>query len=301
MEVVLLTLVIFSAILAACIFAWSIYARNVPLTADQSVAIRVATPEEGNADTSTHRIDDAFHRLVMESRLGLDPTTALLMMIGSGVTLGGIILLIRPVVWLAAFGCLAGFLAPLGYFAFRRGQRFRQVDEGLPDAIDMMARAVHAGETLEQAIAMVSDEMRGPLAEEFQWCSRQLELGLPASTCMQSLSDRLPLLGIRTLASTLAVHRSTGGNLAVTLERLAEVIRGRLSFHRQVRAATSAGRLSGYCIAAAGPILFVAIMILEPEHVQRLLVHGAGRALLAIAVVLEVVGFTWLRNLTRRV
>lgn len=302
MQLALVTLILFSAFLAICIAVWLFFTNPRQRDVEPAVSLRgeLATTEAATVDGPLGRVDNAFHRLLMESHLGLDPTTALLLMVGAGVCVGGAVLLIHPLPWLVAAGGLIGFLAPLAFFAFRRRQRFRQMDEGLPDAIDMMARAVHAGETLEQAVTMVGGETRGPLGEELQHCSRQLKLGLPVSTCMRGLSVRVPLLGVRTLASTLAVHRSTGGNLAMTLERLAEVVRGRINFQRQVRATTSAGRLSGYFIAAAGPILFVAIMFLQPEHVQRLLLHGAGRTLLAIAVILEVVGFVWLKSLMRQ-
>jgi tight adherence protein B len=286
---------------------------SVSLTVVFALRSRLATAGEGQVSlrrtrnvydqtapaSVTGRLDRSFDRLVLESGLGLTSVTAMLIALTAGLLVGGLLLVIRGDVAFGAVGGLIGMLLPIGFFSFKRSRRMRQMEDQLPDAIDTMARAVHAGETLEEAISLVATESIDPLKAEFLWCCRQLELGLPVSSVMGGLSRRCQSLGIRTLASTLAVHRQTGGNLATTLERLAEVVRSRMAFQRQLRASTGAGKLSAQMIAVAAPLVFVILFLVHPDHIRMLLDSSAGRIMLTISIILEVVGIAWLWRVMR--
>ena len=65
------------------------------------------------------------------------------------------------------------------------------------------------------------------------------------------------------------------------------------------RAATGAGRVSATMIAAAGPMLFAYLFFFQPDYVNGLLVDPIGRALLIVAVFLEVAGLAWVIRLLR--
>jgi len=300
MQVAFVTLVIFLAILSLGIAVILALRGNRDAEAPEPALRRIRTPvSDGRGRSVTESLDDGFNRLVWESAIGLPPMMVVLVMLLTGILAGGLVLLVRDNPLQGSLAALLGLFLPVVFMTVRRAIRFRQMEDRLPDAIDMMARAVHAGETLEQAVSLAANETPGPLGGEFLWCSRQLDLGLPVSATMKGLSTRVRLLSIRTLASTLAVHRTTGGNLAATLERLAEVSRSRLDLQRQVRAATGAGRLSGRLMAAAGPVLFLAMMFIQPDHLQTLFNSPTGRILLAVAIMLEIVGIVWLTRLTR--
>ena len=301
MELSLITIIIFLALLAAAIaVVWAFRNRfEAAEPAESSLRRTLTVVDQSSATTVTGQVDQQFDRLLIESGLPLTSMTAVLVMAATALLVGGIVLLVRDDVLLAALGTLVGFLLPLGFFSFSRRRRLRQIDEQLPDAIDEMSRAIHAGGTLEQAIGMVAGDTSGALGDEFRWCSRQLQLGLPVSTAMRTLSSRVRLLSIRTLAVILAVHHQTGGNLALTLERLAEVTRSRRFFRRQLRSTTSAARLSAQLIAAAAPLLFVILLFVQPDHIRRLLDDNAGRVMLTVGVMLEIIGVVWLSRLMR--
>jgi len=89
------------------------------------------------------------------------------------------------------------------------------------------------------------------------------------------------------------VQRRRGGNLPATLERLAKVFRDRANFFRQVHAATALGRLSAGMIALVALGLDAAVIIGHLEYSRNLLETNAGRAMLGVAIILQVVGVTW--------
>ena len=275
----------------------------VPSTAGGRPSVNVRRPQsivdQTPSASALGRFDQWFDRMIIESGFGISPVTAMLLVVLSGLLGAGITLLITnsplPTMAAASFVmCLA-----LVSFQIRRTRRMNKIQQQLPDVVDLLARAVHAGENLEQAIALVGDEFSEPLGPEFRWCSQQLELGRTMSATMHSLVGRIRLIDMRLLATVLAVHRKTGGNLAMTLERLSVVSRDRLNYIGQMRATTGSGRISARLIAAAGPLLFLFMYSTQREHMRHFFDDPLGQTLFATGVVLEIVGLIWIARLTK--
>lgn len=267
----------------------------------QSINVRRAQfiVDQTPSTTALGRFDQWFDRMIAESGFGISPITALLLVVLSGLLGAGIIFLItnNPLPTMAA----ATFVMCLTLVSFQIGRtrRMNEIQQQLPDVIDLLARAVHAGESLEQAIALIGDEFSEPLGPEFRWCSQQLNLGRTMSATMHSLVGRAQSIDMRLLATVLAVHRKTGGNLAMTLERLSVVSRDRLSYNGQMRATTGSGRISARLIAAAGPLLFLFMYFTQREHMRHFFDDPLGQTLFATGVVLEIVGLIWIARLTK--
>ena len=255
--------------------------------------------DELPSSSFTGRIDQAFERLVLETGLEASPAAAFGLLVFIGLSIAGGMFLWQDHPLSALFGMLIGMSAGLMYLIWRRVQRQRMIRELLPDTLDLMSRAVRAGESLDQAIALIGEETSGPLAYEFQLCSRQLNMGMSISGVMKSLMRRVRLMEIRILATTLMVPRQTGGNRALTLERMAAVIKDRLNYQKQMKAATGAGRISAMFIALAGPFMFLALFVLQYEHLKIMFEQPLGQMLLAIAAVLEIVGGIWVMGLLK--
>lgn len=270
-----------------------------PASGRQSTRRPQSIADQAPATNALGRVDQWFDRMVVECGFGFSPVTALLLIVLGGLLGAGATLMVtnNPLSTMAAAAfvmCLT-----LVWFQIRRTRRITEIQQQLPDVIDLLARAVHAGENLEQAIALVGDEFSEPLGPEFRWCSQQLDLGRTVSATMHSLVGRIRLIDMRLLATVLAVHRKTGGNLAMTLERLSVVSRDRLNYMGQMRATTGSGRISARLIAAAGPMLFLFLYFTQTEHMQRFFDDPFGRLLFTIGVALEMVGLIWIARLTK--
>jgi tight adherence protein B len=188
---------------------------------------------------------------------------------------------------------------PLVWLSFQRSRRVTRLQEQLPPALEILARSMRAGQSLDQGIKLVGDHGPDPLAKEFRWCSHQLEMGLALPAVMRSLSRRVPLYDMRLLATTLIVHRQTGGNVVTVLERLAQVVRERLNYRRQLRATLAAGRLSTTMVAIVAPGVFVYFFFFRPDYLRPMLASSLGLSILAVAVVLEIIGLIWTSRLMR--
>ncbi len=237
--------------------------------------------------------DRWFFRLVRETGLQLTTTSAILLLLLCGLIVGGAMFIWNEHPLTATIGVSIGMAGALIYLVVRRAKRITQLQEQFPSALDMLARGVRAGQSLDQAVALVGQRSPQPLAGEFQFCAKQLAMGLSLSAVMRSLVDRVRLFDVRIFTTTLTVHRQTGGNVAKVLERLSSVIRDRLDFRRQLKATTGAGRLSAMLVGTVGPALFAYLFFQHPEYVHSMIDSSLGQALLLGAVLLEMVGLIW--------
>jgi tight adherence protein B len=234
-----------------------------------------------------------FTQLVTQTGADLTAETAALMAVAAGLALGGGVLLWRDDWMAAAAGAVLGILVVGTWLFIMRARRHGAIREQLPEVTDLMARAVRAGESLDQAIALASNSSFRPLAGEFRRCASQMEMGLSLDAALRGLVRRAPLAEIRVLVMTLIVQRQKGGNLPTALERMARVFRDRLSYYRQFRASTAAGRGSAVLIVLIALGLDLVVIFGRTEYARDLLVTTPGRTMLAAALVLQVIGTSW--------
>jgi tight adherence protein B len=243
--------------------------------------------------------DRWFSRLVQETGLGWDPGAAALLMVFCGLLTGAALFLWSDDLVPGAVGILLGLPLPAVYLAVRRWRRVKLLQDQLAPALEILARSVRAGQTLDQAIDHLGRNSPEPLATEFRFCARQLDMGLGMPAVMRNLVERLQMYDVRIFATTLIVHRQAGGNIAAVLDRLARVIRDRLSYRRQLRAVTAGGRISAALVSLITPALFLFFILVRPTYIASMLHSPLGQSLLVLTIFLEVVGLIWTMRLLR--
>src|SRR5207245_4306445 len=100
---------------------------------------------------------------------------------------------------------VVGALCPLLYVRIRQKSRMNKLLAQLPDAFDLMARVIRAGQTMSQAMLAVADEFDPPIAGEFSYCYEQQNLGLPPELALRDLARRTALLEIMIFVLPLLV------------------------------------------------------------------------------------------------
>ena len=276
MDITILSALVFG-FLSLTLLAVLLVARDLLRSGNNATLELDKTPQMGRltlardeqpANTITEKIDRSFHQMVIETGLDLMPMVAMLALVCVGMAAGSVVFLLQEDLPLAI---TAGLLvAAIGWLclAVKRGRRIVQIQNQFPDVLQLLARAVRAGESFDQAIALVGEKSAEPLATEFRRAARQMQMGLSLPATMRALVHRVRIMEMRIFATTLSVHRQTGGNLAITLERMARVVRDRLNYRRQLRATTAAGRFSAMLVASAGPLLFAYMFLIQPEYID---------------------------------
>ncbi|MEJ2503816.1 MAG: type II secretion system F family protein, partial [Gemmatimonadota bacterium] len=164
-------------------------------------------------------------------------------------------------------------------------------------AIDLIARGVRAGHPLSAGLGMVAEEAPEPLASEFRITFEEQRFGLPFEEALMGLGDRVEVMDVRIFLTAILVQRVVGGNLSEILEKIAETMRARFNLRRQVRVYTAQGRLSGYSLAALPILVGLVISVINPGYMHTLFYDLLGRALLAGAVTMQLIGFLWIRKI----
>lgn len=197
-------------------------------------------------------------------------------------------------------GILAGGLAGavprlvIGVLVRRRIFRF---EEQLPDAVALLARAIRAGHPLSAGIRMVAEESPEPTASEFRQLFEENRFGLPFEEALLGMCSRMPLPDLRIFATAVLVQREVGGSLAEILDKMGITIRERFALRRQLRTYTAQGRLSGYILGAMPIFLGLAIYTMDHAYMSLLFTEPAGRVAVAVAIVLQVIGYLWIRRI----
>ena len=104
------------------------------------------------------------------------------------------------------------------------------------------------------------------------------------------MCERVPNLDLRFFVTAVILQRQTGGDLSEILDKIGELIRDRFRILGQVAALTGEGRLSGLVLLALPPVLFAVVYSMNPDYVTQLFTDPAGKKMLAVAVVMQILG-----------
>jgi len=179
---------------------------------------------------------------------------------------------------------------PMGWLLLRRRKRFRKFAKQLPEALELISRALRAGHSLASGLNLVADEMKDPIAKEFRRVFEETNLGIALEQALDNLTDRVPNMDLRFFSTAIVLQRQTGGDLAEILDKIGYLVRERFKIWGQVQALTGEGRLSGIVLLALPPVLFLAVYKLNPEYVMPLFTDPMGRQMLAAAIVMQLFG-----------
>lgn len=212
--------------------------------------------------------------------------------ISGGLALGGFTLPVLVGLSVALAPLLAMFLGvlPLMWLIMRRKKRLKTFAAQLPDALELISRALRAGHSLAAGMDLVREEMSAPISVEFGRVFEEQNLGIPLDEALRNMIDRMPNLDLKFFVTAVVLQRQTGGDLAEILDKIGYLIRERFKIWGQVQALTGEGRLSGIVLLALPPLLFLAVYYLNADYCMVLFTDELGIKMLAVAVFLQILG-----------
>lgn len=197
----------------------------------------------------------------------------------------------------ALLAAAAGGAVPYLWLRRRRTKRYEAFEEAFPDAVELLGRSLRAGHAFLTGLEVVAEEAPGPVDREFRQVFEEQKFGLPLNESLLGLADRVDTVDVRMFATSVMIQRESGGNLAEILDNLAQLIRERFKFRRQLRVHTAQGRMTGYLLALLPIAVGLILLALNREYMIVLFEEPAGRMLLMATGVLQVLGFLWIRRI----
>jgi tight adherence protein B len=198
---------------------------------------------------------------------------------------------------LIVFCGLIAASVPFVHVWWKRKKRFDRFLENLPDALDLISRALSAGHAFSEALQMVSMEMPEPVATEFRKTYEEQNLGLSLKLALENLIQRMPLLDLRMCVTAVLIQRETGGNLAEILEKVAYTIRERFRIMGDLKTLTTSSRLSAWILCGIPILVSIAVTAMNPEYMSILWKDQRGHMLIAVALFMQISGMLIVRKI----
>jgi tight adherence protein B len=245
------------------------------------------------------RMQAAFQlkRMLDQADLHITPSRLVMFALMAGM-LGGLAASVLtgfiPIMIVAG---LATAMIPFVHVVWRRKKRFNQFLENLPDALDLMSRALSAGHAFSESLQMVSAEMPDPIATEFRKTYEEQNLGLSLKLALENLTQRIPLLDLKMCVTAILIQRETGGNLAEILEKVAYTIRERFRIMGDLKTLTTSSRMSAWLLCALPIFVAIAVTVMNPEYMSVLWKDQRGHYLIAAALFMQVTGMLIVRKI----
>ena len=173
---------------------------------------------------------------------------------------------VLPVGMAVALVLAAGaFCLPRVVVNWLRTRRLERFNLQLLEALPMMANALRAGFSINQAFESVAEGTDAPMSQEISLFLQQLRVGVSFSEALAALDERVGSEDLTLVCTAIDIARRSGGNLTEIFDSIAETIRARLRIHQHVRTLTAQGCLQGLIIGAMPFLLGIGMAIFKPN------------------------------------
>ncbi len=179
----------------------------------------------------------------------------------------------------------------------KKQQYLKTFERQLPHALDMLARSLWAGHTLQTGMRIVGEDFDPPIGHEFKTTFEAIDFGVSIPVALEDMALRVDCPELRYFVTSVLVQREAGGNLAEILARTATLIHNRLEFNDRIKALSAQGRFSAQILFALPFFLAGIIYWKNPNHFDVLFQTTEGMAALIVAGALMVIGYFVIRSM----
>ncbi len=194
-------------------------------------------------------------------------------------------------------GVPLGLFLPSIYVSIKRKERLAKFTEQLPDTLDYMARSLRAGNPFSASLKGVANEMPDPTGSEFGVTFDEMNYGLELDDALKNLGRRSGSEEINMFITAVLIQRTTGGNLADVLNRIATVMRARAGVIRDVAILSAEMRVSAYVLIGLPFFVAGAVSIFNPAYLSVLIDNPVGQVVILIQLVLMLIGYFIMRRM----
>ena len=199
--------------------------------------------------------------------------------------------------WIAAAATLACLMVVAATLAGNaRDKRQEAVREAVPEALESMAACLGSGFTLLQTFSQVAEDTQGPLGETFARSAHVLEVGGSAERALAELREGAHASELAFVAVALDVQHQSGGAMRQVLDAATDTVKGELALRRSLRVQTAQAKLSARVVVIMPFVLVAAFSLASPDFLTPFFTSAFGYALLAVAIVMQVVGVVLVRR-----
>jgi tight adherence protein C len=162
----------------------------------------------------------------------------------------------------AALG-LFGYFLPVYWVKRQIATRQEQIQNAFPDAMDMMLVCIEGGQSLDQAMSRVGQEMKAsetPLAEELEQVSVEFRAGKDRTTVLRDLAERCNVNDISSFVTVLIQSQTFGTSISQALRVYASEMREKRLLRAEEKANVLPTKLTlGTMIFTVPPLILILV------------------------------------------
>jgi len=228
--------------------------------------------------------------------LFIDPSRLFLFNVLAMVLIPLLVLILTGNLVFAILALVLTIVLPFQIYKSIKQKRLKAFEKLLPDALTMVSGSLQAGASLNMAMEGLVAEQPAPMNQEFMLFLREQRIGVDFDTSMKHMERRLPIQDFHMFTAALRISREVGGNLAETLDRLADTLRRKATMEGKIDALTGQGRMQGYVMTGLPVFLGFLLYLLEPEAMSMLFTDPRGWAVLTVILVMLSLGFFFIKK-----
>lgn len=197
-------------------------------------------------------------------------------------------------VWAGALALAAGIFGawvPLKSVRLRLRKRQEQVAEQVLDLTTGLAGGLRSGQALPAALESMSGRLPRPMSEEIATVLREYRLGLDMADSLERLAKRVPSEDLTLLVGSIRLTQQAGGSLAEVLDKMVEMIRGRVEFQAKLKAMTSQGRFEAIAMSLAPAFVFLLLYLIDRPLMLPMVTTSIGWITIVCDAVWVIIGF----------
>jgi tight adherence protein B len=237
------------------------------------------------------RLEHAGVGLTVAQYLGLQ------LLLGAGVLALLLTLTPAPLPLALPLALTLGLGLPPLYVQRCKAARLRRFTELLPDTMDYLARSMRAGNPFTASLRSAAQEMPEPIAGELRTCFEEMNFGIDLEQALRHLGTRTGSEELRYFITAVLIQRTTGGNLAEVLTRIATVMRSRAAMQREIQAISAEMNYSAKVLIALPFVMALVLLVLNPDYLRVLIEHRIGIAMIAAQLVFMAIGAWVIRSM----
>lgn len=194
---------------------------------------------------------------------------------------------------------LLGLLSIFIITAQIKARRQNKFIESLPDALDLMSRAISAGHSVPEGISIVAENFTGMIGEEFQLISDNMKVGSTLHEALEDAAASINSSEFRFFTIIINVQQQTGGNVVKLLNDLSDTLRKKQATAQRIQA-LSAEPIASAVIIGLLPFLVIVLMsILSPTYIAPLITSNTGHMILGWCLIEQILGIMVMRRIIR--
>lgn len=183
---------------------------------------------------------------------------------------------------------LIGFFIPDILLISKTKMRKKQIEKDMLKAIIIMNNSFKSGLSIMQAIYMVSNELDGPISEEFKKMYIDLSFGLNMEVVFDRFTERIDTKEARYITTSLNVLNKTGGNIVQVFASVERNAFTRKKLEEELGALAASSKAIFKILVAIPVIIFVLIFMLNPAYFIVMFLDPMGWFLLLIMLLIYI-------------